>query len=71
MSEIDMRGDINLQKETPLYRVIDDPELPLLPMRENLLKIVVISSALALFLMTGFLTFKTLSKNKSYGEHAA
>lgn len=62
---------INLQKETPLYRVIDNPELPLLPMRQNVLKIMAISSALGLFLMAGFLTLRILLKTKSYEEHVA
>jgi hypothetical protein len=57
---------INLQKETPLYRIIDDPELPLPAVRENVGKYIAISSALTFFLMAGFLTVKTLTKNKFY-----
>jgi len=57
---------INLQKETPLYRIIDDPELPLPAIRENAIKYVAISSALAFFLVSGFFTVKTLTKNRFY-----
>jgi hypothetical protein len=62
---------INLQKETPLYRVIDNPELPLPPMRQNVLKITAISAVIGFLLMTGFLTFRTLLKTKSYEQRVA
>jgi hypothetical protein len=42
---------INLQKETPLYRVIDEPELPLLPGRESILKHLAITGSIAFLLM--------------------
>ncbi|MBS1522315.1 MAG: hypothetical protein JST50_15045 [Bacteroidetes bacterium] len=57
---------INLQKETPLYRVIDDPELPLLPIRQNLIKYLFISSCVGLFLIAVLLSalqLKTQHRN--------
>ena len=56
---------INLQKETPLYRIIDNPELPLPAMRENVIKYIAISSVLALFLVTAFLVGQILWKNRA------
>jgi len=54
---------INLQKETPLYRVIDDPELPLPPIRQSLIKYLFISSCLGLFLMAVLLSALQLKRS--------
>jgi len=42
---------INLQKETPLYRIIDEPELPLIPVKESILKYMLLASFIGLIFM--------------------
>lgn len=42
---------INLQKETPLYRIIDEPELPLLPVRVSALRYSLLGAVVGFFLM--------------------
>jgi hypothetical protein len=46
---------INLQKETPLYRIIDQPELPLLAIKESTVKHTLTTTAIALVLMMALL----------------
>lgn len=57
---------INLQKESPLYRIIDEPDLPLLPDKQSKAKYIVLASVLSLILMTISLlaigVYKTTSK---------
>ncbi|WP_158797053.1 hypothetical protein [Pedobacter sp. L105] len=52
---------ITLQKETPLYRIIDEPELPLVPVTGNLLKYILPASAFGFLLMAVLLAGKNLS----------
>ena len=47
---------INLQKESPLYRIIDEPELPLMPDPRSKTKFVVLVGGLSLILMILSLT---------------
>jgi len=57
---------INLQKETPLYRVIDDPDLPLPPIRPSLIRNLLPLSFFGLFLMAALLAalqLRRLHKN--------
>lgn len=42
---------ISLQKETPLYRIIDEPELPLLPVKPSAFKYSIFGMAAGFFLM--------------------
>jgi uncharacterized protein involved in exopolysaccharide biosynthesis len=53
---------INLQKETPLYRIIDEPELPLLPVRVSTLKYSMLGSIAGFFLMALVLAGMNLYK---------
>jgi len=46
---------INLQKETPLYRIIDEPELPLPAIKESTVKHTLTTTAIALLLMMALL----------------
>jgi hypothetical protein len=46
---------MNLQKETPLYRIIDEPELPLPGIKESTLKHTLTLAAIALLLMIALL----------------
>lgn len=59
---------MNLQKETPLYRIIDEPDLPLLPVRVSTLKYVLLGSAVGFFLMVlvlaGINLYKSSIKSK-------
>lgn len=43
---------INLQKETPLYRIIDEPELPLYAVAPNKFRKMIYTSAIAVFLIS-------------------
>lgn len=62
---------INLQKETPLYRIIDSPELPLPVIIERPLKPIIKLSAMAFLLMAGFLVARLLWKNRSDAKRVA
>lgn len=42
---------ISLQKETPLYRIIDEPELPLLPVKGSILKYTLFASVIGFMFM--------------------
>lgn len=48
---------INLQKENPLYQVIDTPELPLVKEEKSKIKAAIIGFAIGLFLVTALLLF--------------
>lgn len=54
---------MNLQKETPLYRIIDEPELPLLPVRASLMKNSLLVAVLGFFLMAVLLAGINLYKS--------
>jgi hypothetical protein len=57
---------INVQKETPLFGIIDEPELPLNPEMFNLTKYMIITSLIALFITILSLSlFKFLKLIKS------
>jgi hypothetical protein len=53
---------INLQKETPLYRIIDEPELPLPAIKESAIKHTLITIGIALVLMMVLLVVDYLYK---------
>ena len=65
---------INLQKETPLYRIIDEPELPLPAISVDKTKHIIITSILGLFLMLALLVgeyfYKTIfvKPNDAYNK---
>ena len=66
---------LNLQKETPLYRIIDEPELPLIAIRPNILKKTIIYSFLGFLLATSlfaaytyFINFYNSPSKKPYHE---
>jgi hypothetical protein len=46
---------MNLQKETPLYRIIDEPELPLQAIKESTVKHTLTTTGIALLLMIALL----------------
>lgn len=46
---------INLQRETPLYRIIDEPELPLMAALPNKLRYTIYVAVAGIFLMIAFL----------------
>lgn len=48
---------INLQKENPLYQIIDSPELPLVQNEKSKIKAAVFGFVLGAFLVTAFLLF--------------
>jgi len=54
---------INLQKETPLYRIIDEPELPLIAEPAGKIKHVLITTIIGLVLITLLLSGDYLYKN--------
>ena len=53
---------INLQKETPLYRIIDEPEMPLGAQKPNILRHVILTTFIGIFLMTCLLISEKLIK---------
>ena len=54
---------VNLQKETPLYRIIDESDLPLLPQKESLIKHLAITTMIGLLFMAALLTVDELFKS--------
>lgn len=56
---------INLQKETPLYRIIDQPDLPLLPEKPAYVKHVAVTAFVGVFLMTVLLIAEYLYKSRN------
>lgn len=58
---------LSLQKETPLYRIIDEPELPLIPVEVSVIKYSLIGAAIGFVLMAmvlaGFRLTKTSKTN--------
>lgn len=54
---------MNLQKETPLYRIIDEPELPLAPVRASLMKNSLLAAVIGFFLMAALLAGINLYKS--------
>lgn len=46
---------MNLQRETPLYRIIDEPELPLMAASPNKVRYMIYATIAGLFLMTALL----------------
>ncbi|MBS7563849.1 hypothetical protein KHS38_05485 [Mucilaginibacter sp. Bleaf8] len=53
---------INLQKETPLYRIIDEPELPLDASRVSALKYTVVSAVIGFLIIAVVLSAQSLLK---------
>jgi hypothetical protein len=54
---------INLQRETPLYRIIDEPELPLVAVSPNKLRYIIYISVASLFLMIALLVALRFKKD--------
>ncbi len=50
---------INLQKETPLYQIIDFPEMPLKQERPSRLFYAILGAVLLFFLTAGFVVIST------------
>ncbi|QEC62042.1 GumC domain-containing protein [Mucilaginibacter ginsenosidivorans] len=53
---------VNLQKETPLYRVIDETDLPLVPQKDSLIRHMSITTLIGLLFMTVLLGVDELLK---------
>jgi len=53
---------VNLQKETPLYRVIDETDLPLVPQKDSLIRHMAITTLIGLLFMTVLLGVDELLK---------
>lgn len=57
---------INLQKETPLYKIIDEPELPLTATEVNKIRHVVLTSIVGLIIMLMLLVGEYLYKSSDF-----
>lgn len=54
---------VNLQKETPLYRVIDETDLPLIPQKDSMIRHIAITTLIGLLFMAVLLGVDELLKN--------
>ncbi len=55
---------VDLQKQTPLYQVIDEPVLPLEKKKKSKLIYLVVGGFLGVCFVSGFLVFRRIAKNK-------